>query len=174
AVIADEDIRSNGVTIVRVQDSLKALAYVAVRFWDNPSGVLRMVGITGTNGKTTTCYLLESIFTAAGWPTGVMGTINYHFANEKVPAPNTTPLASELQRFLAKIVQQGGKTCVMEVSSHALELGRVQGVDFDVAVFTDRTQDRLPFHNTMDPRAGAKATLFSSAEPTAAKTFPMG
>src|SRR5258706_8647502 len=97
AVIAEEEVGSNGATLVRVQDSLKALAHVAQRFWDNPSGALRVVGITGTNGKTTISYLVESIFTEAGWPTGVMGTINYRFGKNSVPAPHTTPFANELQ-----------------------------------------------------------------------------
>ena len=131
-----------------------------------------MVGITGTNGKTTTSYLIESIFSAAGWPTGVMGTINYRFGNESVPAPNTTPFASELQRFLAKILQAGAKACVMEVSSHALELGRVNGVDFDTAVFTNLTQDHLDFHKTMDAYARAKAKLFATLNPASSKSFP--
>ena len=172
AIIAEHDLRTDGATLVRVQDSLKALAHVALRFWDNPSGALRMVGITGTNGKTTTSYLLESIFRSAGWPTGVMGTINYRFGNTNIPAPNTTPFASELQRFLAHIVGQGGKACVMEVSSHALALGRVEGVEFDVAVFTNLTQDHLDFHKTMDAYALAKAKLFAMLDPSSTKTFP--
>jgi UDP-N-acetylmuramoyl-L-alanyl-D-glutamate--2,6-diaminopimelate ligase len=172
AVIAEQEVGANGVTFVRVQDSLKALAHVALRFWDNPSGVLRMVGITGTNGKTTTSYLVESIFTEAGWSTGVMGTINYRFGKDCVPAPNTTPFANELQRFLAKIVRERGKACVMEVSSHALELGRVEGVDFDVAVFTNLTQDHLDFHKTMEAYAAAKSKLFTSLNPASSKKYP--
>lgn len=171
-IIAENDIRTDGATLVWVQDSFKALAHAAFRFWDNPSGALRMVGITGTNGKTTTSYLLESIFRSAGWPTGVIGTINYRFGNMSVPAPNTTPFASELQRFLAYIVGQGGKACVMEVSSHALALGRVEGVNFDVAIFTNLTQDHLDFHKTMDAYALAKAKLFTMLDPSSAKTFP--
>src|SRR5689334_9077013 len=91
AVLVQDDVPTNGVTRVRVKDALQALAHIAVRFWDNPSHALRMIGITGTNGKTTTSYLIESIFSAAGWPTGVMGTINYRFGRHQEPAPNTTP-----------------------------------------------------------------------------------
>ena len=172
AVIAEEDVQPGNATFVKVSDTSKALVHVARRFWDNPSGRLRMIGITGTNGKTTTSYLVETIFRTMGWSTGVMGTINYRFAGETVPAPNTTPFATEVQRFLAKIVAGGGKACVMEVSSHALDLGRVEGVDFDVAVFTNLTQDHLDFHKTMDAYAAAKAKLFASLNPTSAKQFP--
>jgi UDP-N-acetylmuramoyl-L-alanyl-D-glutamate--2,6-diaminopimelate ligase len=172
AILSEKDLHAAGATIIRVQDPSKALAPIALRFWDNPSGALRMVGITGTNGKTTISYLVESIFKVAGWPTGVMGTINYRFGKLSTPAPNTTPLASELQRFLATIVRQNGKACVMEVSSHALELGRVEGVDFDVAVFSNLTQDHLDFHKTMDAYAAAKAKLFASVSPSSTKPFP--
>ena len=133
-----------------------------------------MIGVTGTNGKTTTSYLIESIFTEAGWPTGVMGTINYRYGSERQPAPNTTPFASDLQRFLDKIVKHGGKACIMEVSSHALELNRVEGVDFDVAVFTNLTQDHLDFHKTMEAYAAAKAKLFRSVDPSSPKKYPKG
>jgi len=172
AVMVQEDVRMDSVTIIRVPDTLKALSPIAVRFWGNPSQSLRMIGITGTNGKTTTSYLIEAIFAAAGWATGVMGTINYRFGSSMTPAPNTTPFASELQRFLGQVVEQGGKACVMEVSSHALELGRVEGVDFDTAVFTNLTQDHLDFHKTMDAYAAAKAKLFTSLNPQSAKSFP--
>jgi len=172
AVIVEKDIAVSSVTIVKVKDSLKALAHVSLRFWDYPSNRLRMVGITGTNGKTTTSYLIESIFSAAGWPTGVMGTINYRFKNESVPAPNTTPFSSEIQRFLSKIIEKGGQACVMEVSSHALELGRVEGIEFDVAIFTNLTQDHLDFHKTMEAYAAAKAKLFEQITAESPKSYP--
>ena len=172
AVLVMKEVTVSGVTVIKVEDTLKALAHVSLRFWDNPSQKLRMIGITGTNGKTTTSYLIESIFTAAGWPTGVMGTINYRFKDESIPAPNTTPFASELQRFLASVLKKGGQACVMEVSSHALELGRVEGVDFDAAVFTNLTQDHLDFHKTMEAYAAAKAKLFEAVRAKSAKAFP--
>jgi UDP-N-acetylmuramyl-tripeptide synthetase len=133
-----------------------------------------MVGLTGTNGKTTTSYLLESIFTAAGWPTGVLGTINYRFQNESIPAPNTTPFASDLQRFLAHLVERGAQACAMEVSSHALALGRVEDVEFDTAVFTNLTQDHLDFHVTMEAYAAAKEKLFESLGAASTKKYPKG
>jgi len=172
AVLVEENVAADGVTRVRVADTLKALSHVSVLFWDHPSGKLRMVGITGTNGKTTTSYLIESIFSAAGWPTGVMGTINYRLGDTSTPAPNTTPFASELQRFLSSIVDKGAKACVMEVSSHALELGRVEGVDFDTAIFTNLTQDHLDFHKTMEAYAAAKTKLFSSLTMKSPKEYP--
>ncbi len=159
-------------TVIQVADPLGALAAISIRFWDNPSRELRMVGITGTNGKTTTSFIIESIFREAGIPTGVMGTINYRFGNEAVPAPNTTPFASDLQRFLSQIVRGGGQACVMEVSSHALALGRVEGVEFDVGVFTNLTQDHLDFHKTLDAYGEAKTRLFSTLDPDSRKTFP--
>ncbi len=172
AVMVEQPVHVSGATVVKVPDTLKALSSMAARFWDNPSQSLRMVGITGTNGKTTTSYLVEAIFAAAGWPTGVMGTINYRFGQSNTPAPNTTPFASELQRFLAQVVQKGGNACVMEVSSHSLDLGRVEGVDFDVAVFTNLTQDHLDFHKTMDAYAAAKEKLYVSLDPNSTKTLP--
>jgi UDP-N-acetylmuramoyl-L-alanyl-D-glutamate--2,6-diaminopimelate ligase len=172
AVLADAEIAAVGnATRIQVNDALKSLAPLAVRFWDNPSKKLCMVGITGTNGKTTTTYLVESIFNTAGWPTGVMGTINYRYGKSERPAPNTTPFASEVQRFLAELVEQKAKACVMEVSSHALELGRVEGIDFDVAVFTNLSQDHLDFHKTMDAYSLAKAKLFSLLDPKTSKSF---
>jgi UDP-N-acetylmuramoyl-L-alanyl-D-glutamate--2,6-diaminopimelate ligase len=171
AILSVEPLEAPGATVIQVHDFQSALAHVAVRFWDFPSTHLRMVGITGTNGKTTISYIVESIFKAAGIPSGVLGTINYRFGEDVKPAPNTTPLASELQRFLAHVVSKGGKACVMEVSSHALALGRVQGVDFDAAVFTNLTQDHLDFHGTMDAYAAAKMRLFQSLDPESKKEY---
>ncbi len=172
AVLAEGEVVPGSVTRVQVSNALKALAHVSVRFWDNPSSKLRLVGITGTNGKTTTSYLVESIFRHVGWPTGVLGTINYRFGNESMPAPNTTPFASDVQRFLSDILQRGAQACIMEVSSHALELSRVEGVDFDVAVLTNLTQDHLDFHKTMEAYAAAKSKLFTSIGPRSSKAFP--
>jgi len=168
-IIVDKPISVPGAVTVRVPDTMEALKQLSVRFWDRPSRHLMTIGITGTNGKTTTSYLLESILEAAGMKTGVLGTISYRFQNQVRPAPNTTPFPSDLQRFLSQVHQQGGHACVMEVSSHALALGRVEGVDFDVAVFTNLTQDHLDFHKTMEAYAAAKARLFASLDPASAK-----
>jgi UDP-N-acetylmuramoyl-L-alanyl-D-glutamate--2,6-diaminopimelate ligase len=173
AILAEEPAPA-GVTVpwLQVANSLLALSQIAPRFWDHPSQMLLTVGITGTNGKTTSSYMMESLFEAAGWPTGVLGTINYRFGKNSRPAPNTTPFASDLQRFIASVRDQGGKACVMEVSSHALSLGRVEGVDFDIALFTNLTQDHLDFHKTMENYAAAKALLFKTLTPQTSKPYP--
>ncbi|MFA5975575.1 MAG: UDP-N-acetylmuramoyl-L-alanyl-D-glutamate--2,6-diaminopimelate ligase [Elusimicrobiota bacterium] len=172
AIVSDQEPLSAAVPWIRVPDALAALSPLSIRFWDDPSRRLKMVGITGTNGKTTITYLLESVFQAAGWKTGVMGTINYRFGKDLIPAPNTTPFASEVQRFLARIAEAGAQACVMEVSSHALSMGRVEGVDFDVAVFTNLTQDHLDYHRTMEEYGSAKTRLFASLNPQSPKSTP--
>ena len=174
AILTDEKIDTAGAALVLAADPIAVMAPLAVRFWDRPSEKLLMVGITGTNGKTTTSYLVESIFTKAGLRPGVLGTISYRFDGESVPAPNTTPFATELQRFLASVAKRGGKSCVMEVSSHALALGRVEGVSFDMAVFTNLTQDHLDFHSTLENYAAAKRKLFESIEPKSSKPYSRG
>jgi UDP-N-acetylmuramoyl-L-alanyl-D-glutamate--2,6-diaminopimelate ligase len=171
AVVSDQSTAIEGATLVAASDPLAILAPLSLRFWDNPSKKLLMIGITGTNGKTTTSYILESIFNAAGWKIGVMGTINYRFSGKCEPAPNTTPFASEIQRFLAAAANAGGRAVIMEVSSHALALGRIGGVDFDVAVFTNLTQDHLDFHNTLEEYGRAKSLLFEGIDPQSDKPY---
>lgn len=161
AIMVQRPVAAVSVPVVTVPSTLKALTPVSMAFWDNPSRRLAMIGVTGTNGKTTTTYLVESILRAAGWSPAVLGTVEYRFGTEKQPAPNTTPYASDLHRFLARVADGRGDACVMEVSSHALALGRVDGILFDVGVFTNLTQDHLDFHGTMEAYAAAKATLFS-------------
>jgi UDP-N-acetylmuramoyl-L-alanyl-D-glutamate--2,6-diaminopimelate ligase len=171
AVISEDPASVPGATFIGVPNALKALAEISVRFWNAPSEKLLTVGITGTNGKTTVSYLVESIFEATNLPTAVLGTINYRFKGQSRPAPNTTPFSSDLQRFMAEVVAGGGRACVMEVSSHALSLGRVQGVDFDVAVFTNLTQDHLDFHKTVEDYGEAKTQLFRMLQLSTKKTY---
>ncbi len=171
AIVCEEPIQAKGATVVVVPDSLKVLPTLAVRFWDAPSQKLLTVGITGTNGKTTVSYLIESIFKGAGLNPAVLGTINYRYNDQSFPAPNTTPFASELQRFMAQALAAGVRSCVMEVSSHALALGRVEGVDFDVAVFTNLTQDHLDFHKTVEEYGEAKSLLFKQLTPESRKPY---
>lgn len=162
AVIAEHAVSEvKGATYIQVQDSRKALAQVAEKFMGDPSSRLRVVGITGTNGKTTTTYLLESIFRHAGYRPGVIGTINYRFAGRQMPAPNTTPESLDLQTLLAEMVEAGVSHVAMEVSSHALDQDRVEGVNFSVAVFTNLTPEHLDYHGTMESYALSKARLFS-------------
>jgi UDP-N-acetylmuramoyl-L-alanyl-D-glutamate--2,6-diaminopimelate ligase len=145
---------------VRVPVIRRALSQASRRFYGNPERQLRLVGITGTNGKTTTAYLLESIFKSAGLSSGLFGTIEYHVAGRVVPAPNTTPESLELAHYLADSVRAGVKIAAMEVSSHALAQERVWGFPFAAAVFTNLTRDHLDYHQTMEEYFRAKRRLF--------------
>ncbi|MDD2889550.1 MAG: UDP-N-acetylmuramoyl-L-alanyl-D-glutamate--2,6-diaminopimelate ligase [bacterium] len=149
-----------GVETIPVKDGRKALALLSGEFYDYPAKKLKMVGITGTYGKTTSTFLLKSIYEAAGLKTGLIGTIKYTGGKEEMEAHNTTPEAPELQSVLADFVEEKIKVCVMEVSSHSLELNRVYGMDFDVAGFTTLERDHLDFHETVEKYAEAKLKLF--------------
>ena len=148
---------------VLVEDIEQVMATAALKFYDNPSNKLKMFAITGTKGKTSISYLLESILIAAGKIPAVLGTINYR-TNRQVlsKAPNTTPAALTLQNILYTAVNQGADSCIMEVSSHALELKRVEGVNFDTAIFTNLQRDHLDFHHTFENYFKAKYKLFES------------
>lgn len=163
AAVVGEDlqgVRDRITTWVQVPDARRALAEIAVRFFDFPFRGLNLIGITGTNGKTTTTYLLESILSAAGAKPGVIGTINYRFGGQTFPAPNTTPESLDLMRLLRAMKDQGVTDVIMEVSSHALDQGRVAGCPFRVAVFTNLTRDHLDYHETMEKYFAAKSILF--------------
>jgi len=160
AIVA-ETIPENLETIfIQVPDSRKALAFIAKTFYKNPSQKLCLIGITGTNGKTTTAYLIENIFKAKGYATGVISTIEYHYHDKVFPNPLTTPESLDLQRILFEMHSNGVTHVIMEVSSHALELDRVQGCAYDVVVFTNLTQDHLDFHQTMEAYWQSKQKLF--------------
>ncbi len=150
-----------GTPQIIVADSRRALALLADAFYGHPSGRLSLIGVTGTNGKTTTTYLVQSIIEAAGKKAGLIGTIDYRVGSSVYPAPNTTPESLDLQRFLAEMAGQGATHCVMEVSSHALALGRTAGCTFAAAAFTNLTQDHLDFHETMDAYFESKLRLFA-------------
>jgi UDP-N-acetylmuramoyl-L-alanyl-D-glutamate--2,6-diaminopimelate ligase len=145
---------------VLVPSARVALARLADRWFGHPSRHLTVVGITGTNGKTTTSYLVDALLQARGLRTGVIGTIQYRLGDETRPAGQTTPEALELQSMLAQMYDEGIRGVAMEVSSHALALGRVEGLTFDVAVFTNLTQDHLDFHGTLGEYRQAKRRLF--------------
>jgi UDP-N-acetylmuramoyl-L-alanyl-D-glutamate--2,6-diaminopimelate ligase len=144
-----------------VSSSREALARLAAAYFGHPSRTLTVVGITGTNGKTTTSLLVDALLRHGGRATGVIGTIEYRIGSDTRPAGQTTPEAIELQALLAEMVERGVTGVAMEVSSHALALHRVDGVEFDIAVFTNLTQDHLDFHGTLDGYRAAKARLFS-------------
>ncbi len=149
-----------GVAWVRVAEPRQALARIAANFYGRPSGALELVGITGTNGKTTTSFLMDSILRAAGHATGLFGTILYRTPKSEVPATHTTPESLELQKFFAQVRTEGGTHVTMEASSHALALDRVWGCRFAAAIFTNLTRDHLDFHKTMEAYGAAKRRLF--------------
>ena len=145
---------------IRVEHAREALASLSAAFYGNPSEKLLLVGITGTNGKTTVSYLLESIFEKAGIRCGRIGTIGYRVGAREIDAPRTTPEAPELQQMFRDMVAQGIGACVMEVSSHALALRRVDSLRFSAGVFTNLTRDHLDFHGDMESYFAAKRRLF--------------
>ncbi len=159
AVICENAVDAD-IPMVRVLDSRKALAIVSDAYFNSPSRELTLVGITGTNGKTTTSYLIESILKQAGFNTGVIGTINYRFGGHVFDNPVTTPESFDLQHILSRMQAAGVTHVVMEVSSHALDLYRVHGCRFKTAVFTNITQDHLDFHGTMASYWESKKKLF--------------
>lgn len=145
---------------IQVRDARKALATIAANFYGRPASALKLVGVTGTNGKTTTTSLIDSILRAAGAKTGLFGTIAYHTPRGDYPAPNTTPESIDLQRFFAEIRDAGGTYATMEASSHALALDRLWGCHFAAAVFTNLTRDHIDFHKTFEDYFAAKRHLF--------------
>ena len=145
---------------IQVADARKALAISAANYYARPAEVLKLIGVTGTNGKTTTSYLVDSILRAAGCEVGLLGTIGHRLVREDLPAPNTTPESLELQKYLAKIVAAGGTHAVLEASSHALAMDRLWGCPFAVAIFTNLTRDHLDYHKTFDEYFAAKRRLF--------------
>jgi UDP-N-acetylmuramoyl-L-alanyl-D-glutamate--2,6-diaminopimelate ligase len=145
---------------IQVTNSRKALAISAANFYARPAEVLKLIGVTGTNGKTTTSYLVDSILRSAGCEVGLFGTISYRLIREPLPAPNTTPESLDLQKYLAEIVRAGGTHAVLEASSHALAMDRLWGCRFAVAIFTNLTRDHLDYHKTLDEYFAAKRRLF--------------
>ena len=164
AVITDSQTTPRNVPWAQVSHGRRALAVVSANFYEHPAEKLAVTGITGTNGKSTTAFLLESILQAAGRKSALLGTIEYHVAGKILPAPHTTPEALELQRLFRETVGSGGTEAVMEVSSHALAQQRTFGIPFDVAVFTNLTRDHLDYHGTMDEYFAAKRILFSDGD----------
>jgi UDP-N-acetylmuramoyl-L-alanyl-D-glutamate--2,6-diaminopimelate ligase len=153
------------VACLRVSDSRQALAHLAAAFYGHPSHQLCLVGITGTNGKTTSSYLLEAVLRAHGSMPGVIGTVTYRYAGHEQPAGQTTPASEDLQRLLREMVDGGISHCIMEVSSHALVQHRVWGCRFAAALFTNLTQDHLDYHQDMSAYYAAKARLFTAYQP---------
>jgi UDP-N-acetylmuramoyl-L-alanyl-D-glutamate--2,6-diaminopimelate ligase len=145
---------------IRVSEGRKALATTAANFYRGPAQALKLVGVTGTNGKTTTTSLIDSILRASGAKTGLFGTIAYHTPRGDRPAPNTTPESLDLQNFFAEIRDSGGTFATLEASSHALAMDRLWGCHFAVAVFTNLTRDHIDYHKTFENYFAAKRMLF--------------
>ena len=152
------------VALAEVPHGRRALATIAANVFGHPERKIRLSGVTGTNGKTTTAYLLEQLLRAVGRSTALVGTIEYRIADEVRPAPHTTPESRDLLQLLAEGVARGVTEAVMEVSSHALDQGRVWGVPYDVAIFTNLTQDHLDYHGTMEAYFAAKRKLFDGSQ----------
>jgi UDP-N-acetylmuramyl-tripeptide synthetase len=157
------------IPLVVVKDARRALAQVSAEFFSHPSREITLVGITGTNGKTTTSYLIESIVKASGKEAGVIGTINYRLAGKEHPAPTTTPQSYDLQRLLREMVDAGTGYAVMEVSSHALDQDRVRACHFDVGVFTNISPEHLDYHEDMESYLAVKKRFFQEILPESEK-----
>ena len=157
---ARKDFQSEKISALLVPDMLKSLAVIVPYFYDYPSKNFRVIGVTGTNGKTTTTYLIRSILIAAGFKVGLIGTIQMMIGDEIFPVKNTTPNVIDLQHTLKEMNDKGVDFVVMEVSSHALAENRIAGIEFDTAIFTNLTQDHLDYHKTMENYRDAKAKLF--------------
>jgi len=156
-----------GVIKVVVENSRKALAKVSSNFYGNPTAKLKMIGVTGTNGKTTTAFILQQLLSTDNNKVGLIGTIQYFDGKETKEATHTTPESLELHQLFSEMVKNGCIACVMEVSSHSLALDRVYGIGFSAAVFTNLTQDHLDFHSTMENYFQAKKILFDNLNPNA-------
>jgi UDP-N-acetylmuramoyl-L-alanyl-D-glutamate--2,6-diaminopimelate ligase len=149
-------------TRISVPDAREALARAARSYFEHPSSRLRVIGVTGTNGKTTIAFMVKTLLEAAGVKTGLLGTVRYEIGDRIIPAQRTTPESLEVQQMLAQMLKADCAACVMEVSSHALEQKRVLGVEFDVCIFTNLTRDHLDFHGTMESYFAAKKKLFTA------------
>src|SRR6267378_465386 len=159
-IVADRAEKHSRATCVVVENTRSAMADLAARFYNFPARKLKLAAVTGTNGKTTTTFLIKHICEKAGMRCGLLGTVHYEIGDRILPAIRTTPEALDVQELLSQIVNAGGRAAAMEVSSHALAQERTRGIEWDVAVFTNLTQDHLDFHRTMENYFEAKAKLF--------------
>ena len=156
------EILNHEITYVKVLDSSKSLGIVASNFFDNPSEKLKLVGITGTNGKTTCATLLYDLYRLMGYKTGLLSTVNIKILHKTIPSTHTTPNAIRINELLSQMVREGCSHVFMEVSSHALDQNRVSGLSFDIGVYTNISRDHMDYHPTLNDYIGAKKKLFSS------------
>src|SRR5881396_1253021 len=161
-IVAEREEKDPRVTCLVVEDTRNALADFSATFYGHPARKLKLAAVTGTNGKTTTTFLIKHICESAGLRCGLIGTVRYEIGERLLPAIRTTPESLDLQELLAQIANAGCKAAAMEVSSHALAQNRARGLEWDVAVFTNLTQDHLDFHGTMENYFEAKAKLFQN------------
>lgn len=165
AIVCQEEIeKEENITYIKVEDARIALAIMSATYYGNPARKLKIIGVTGTKGKTTTTYMIRDIMLASGKKIGMIGTICNTYGNVKEESIRTSPESLDLQALLSRMVDAGMEYAVMEVSSHALELNRVYGIKFIVGVFTNLSEDHLDFHKTMDNYLKAKAKLFSMSD----------
>lgn len=167
AVVVEGAVDAGPAAVVQVPSTARALGLLARRFYGNPGSALRLAGVTGTNGKTTTAYLIHAVLEAAGLRPGLIGTVEYRIGAERRPSINSTPEAHTLHRMFREMVDAGCRSAAMEVTSHGLVLERVHGVRFEAGVFTNLTRDHLDFHRTPEAYLAAKALLFENLEPDA-------
>jgi UDP-N-acetylmuramoyl-L-alanyl-D-glutamate--2,6-diaminopimelate ligase len=165
--LSADDASNMSVTRILVKDTRSALAHLSEMYFGEPSKKLRMIGVTGTNGKTTTTNVIKQLLEAGGEKVGLIGTIGTWIGDEHIPTTHTTPESRDLSELIARMADANVDTCVMEVSSHALELKRVAALDFDIAIFTNLTQDHLDFHKDMESYCKAKQKLFKNLKDTA-------
>ncbi|MEG1256302.1 UDP-N-acetylmuramoyl-L-alanyl-D-glutamate--2,6-diaminopimelate ligase [Clostridium sp.] len=163
-VVEKEITLVEGVTYIKVESGRKALAIASANFYNNPSKKMKIIGITGTNGKTTSAFMLKSILEAKGYKVGLIGTIANFIGNEKIHTEKTTPESLELHELFSEMVNRNIDYCVMEVSSHSLDLDRVYGIEFSQGMFTNLTQDHLDFHKTFENYFNAKCKLFKMSK----------
>jgi UDP-N-acetylmuramoyl-L-alanyl-D-glutamate--2,6-diaminopimelate ligase len=168
-VVAHRESWPPGTTWIRTKDVRRAMGLWGAHFFGRPSQRMKVVGVTGTNGKTTVTYLVESILCAAGLKPGVIGTVNYRYGGYQVPSHHTTPESLELQSLMAEMAKAGAQSLAMEVSSHALAQDRVRGIDFDVGLFTNLSRDHLDYHADMEDYFSAKRRLFTDYLKTSVK-----
>ncbi|HWQ79685.1 MAG TPA: UDP-N-acetylmuramoyl-L-alanyl-D-glutamate--2,6-diaminopimelate ligase [Anaerovoracaceae bacterium] len=173
-IVCEEDIPIRAVPVLRVDDSRKALSKLSANFYNNNEVPFHIYGITGTNGKTTIAYMLKSIIESAGSQCGMIGTIGYHVGSREYEARNTTPESCDLQAMFAEMKEGGVLNCVMEVSSHALALGKVDDIEFEGAVFTNLTPDHMDFHKNTEDYFVTKKKLFSLVKGPAAVNLDDG
>lgn len=161
AIMVEQPINlKDNITVVKVEDSRYAMAIASSNFYNNPSKKMKLIGVTGTNGKTSTTFLISYILESFGRNVGIIGTIENHIGNKIIKSNRTTPESLDLQCFFSEMLDQGIEDVVIEVSSHSLVLDRVSACDFDIGIFTNLTQEHMDFHRTMEDYREAKSKLF--------------